>query len=157
MAGQLRRDSRVREQQNREVVTSGPTLQEEVQGAEAASQGHQTVEAIWEEVQNAQSQEVKLSPLERPQVAKLDTESPTESPEPQQPTILPAGTAPGEPMQATAAKDAGTVRNSTMQMILKLHQFLEDAEAHKTTHRATGQTAEGSSDTDSINLIISIN
>ena len=89
-------------------------------------------------------------------MGKLDTAILIESPEPQQPTILPAGTAAGEPIQATTAKAAGTVRNSTTQTILQPHQFLEDAAAPKTTRRATGQTAEGS-DTDSINLIISIN
>ena len=152
---QLLRDSRGREQQSQEVVTSGPTLPEELLGTEAA-QGHQTVEATWEEAQNARSQEAKISILERPQVGKLDTAIPIEFPEPQRPTTLLAGTVAGEPIPATTAKDAGTVRSSTTPTTLQPHQSLEDVVAHKTTSRATGRTAEGS-DTDSINLIISIN
>lgn len=156
VAGQLLRDSWVRERQNQEVATSGPTHPEEAQRAEAASRGHQIVEATWEEVQNARSQEAKLSILERPQAGKLDTAIPIEFPEPQRPTTLLAGTVAGEPIPATTAKDAATARSSTTPTTLRPHQSLEDVVAHKTTSRATGRTAEGS-DTDSINLIISIN
>jgi hypothetical protein len=145
--GKLPRDSRAREQQNKELMTSEPPMAEAWR-IEAVSLGHKIVEATWEEFQNAWSHpEVKSSILERPQVVKLDTEVPIEAPEAQELTILAAETLTDEPILAKTAKDAGTVTTSTIQTSLKPRQSLEDVEALQTTHRATGQTAEGN-DTD---------
>jgi len=145
--GKLLRYSLAREQQNQEATTSGPTMAE-VWRTEASSPGHKIVEAIWEEVQNDWSrQELRSSIHETPQAGRLDTEMPTELPEAQEPTILAAGTLAGEPIQATTAKYAETVTISSIQTNHQPHQCLEDVEALQTTHRVTGQTAGGSSDT----------
>ena len=66
---------------------------------EVANLEHKTVEATWEEFQNAWSHpEVKSSILERPQVVKLDTEVPIEAQEAQALTILAAETLTDEPI-----------------------------------------------------------
>ena len=82
-----------------------------------------------------------------PQAAELDTEILIEFQEAQEWTILAAETPTDEPIQATTAKDEEVVTISTTQTNHQPQQPLEDAVALQATHRATEQTAEGSSET----------